>query len=141
MARKSKYFTHVEPYLDKIAGWAMSGLSDEQIASNLNIAACSLYEYKKRYPEFAEVLRRGKDEADMAVVNSLYRSATGFTYYEETTNAIGDVVVIQKYAKPNTTAIIFWLKNRMGEQWKDKQEIKQDIQQTVMFSGEDDLDD
>ncbi|EOU1475345.1 helix-turn-helix domain-containing protein [Clostridium perfringens] len=141
MARKSKYFTHVEPYLDKIAGWAMSGLSDEQIASNLNINRCSLYEYKKKYPEFAEVLRRGKDEADMAVVNSLYRSATGFTYYEETTNTIGDVVVIQKYAKPNTTAIIFWLKNRMGEQWKDKQEIKQDIQQTVMFSGEDDLDD
>lgn len=119
----------------------MSGLSDEQIASNLNINRCSLYEYKKKYPEFAEVLRRGKDEADMAVVNSLYRSATGFTYYEETTNTIGDVVVIQKYAKPNTTAIIFWLKNRMGEQWKDKQEIKQDIQQTVMFSGEDDLDD
>ena len=118
MARKSKYFTHVEPYLDKIAGWAMSGLSDEQIASNLNINRCSLYEYKKKYPEFAEVLRRGKDEADMAVVNSLYRSATGFTYYEETTNTIGDVVVIQKYAKPNTTAIIFWLKNRMGEQWK-----------------------
>lgn len=141
MARKSKYDTHVKPYLDEIQGWAMSGLTDEQIADNLSIGTSTLHEYKKKYPEFLEALKKGKDIADAQVVNALHRSAVGFTYYEETTNVLGDTVSIQKYSKPNTTAAIFWLKNRRPDQWRDKTEVKQDISQTVVFIGEDDLDD
>ena len=139
MARKSKYETHVKPYLDEIQGWAMSGLTDEQIADNLNIGTSTLHEYKKKYPEFLESLKKGKDIADAQVVNALHRSATGFVYYEETTNVLGDIVSVQKYAKPNTTAAIFWLKNRRPNQWRDKTEVQQDITQTVTFVGEDDI--
>lgn len=141
MARKSKYDTHVKPYLNEIQGWAMSGLTDEQIADNLSIGTSTLHEYKKKYPEFLESLKKGKDIADAQVVNALHRSATGFSYCEDSTNAIGDVVSLQKYAKPNTTAAIFWLKNRKPDQWRDKTEVKQDITQTVVFEGEDDIED
>lgn len=140
MARKSKYDTHVKPYLDEIQGWAMSGLTDEQIAMNLNIAVCTLYDYKKKYPEFSEALKKGKDIADAQVVNALFKTATGFTYYEETTNTMGDVVQIQKYAKPNTTAQIFWLKNRQADRWRDKTEVKADITMpTINITGFDKL--
>lgn len=140
MARKSKYDTHVKPYLDEIQGWAMSGLTDEQIADNLSIAVCTLYEYKKKYPEFADALKKGKDIADAQVVNALYKTATGFVYYEETTNAVGDVVSVQKYAKPNTTAQIFWLKNRQPDRWRDKTEVKADITMpTINITGFDEL--
>lgn len=141
MARKSKYDTHVKPYLSEIQGWAMSGLTDEQIADNLGIGTSTLHEYKKKYPEFLESLKKGKDIADAQVVNALHRSAIGFTYYEETTNALGDTVSVQKYSKPNTTAAIFWLKNRRPDQWRDKTEVKQDITQAVTFIGEDDIED
>jgi hypothetical protein len=141
MARKSKYDTHVKPYLDEIQGWAMSGLTDEQIADNLGLSARTLYEYKNKYPQFLQALKKGKDIADAQVVNSLFRLATGFTYHEEATTTTGEVVTVQKYSKPNTTATIFWLKNRQPDKWRDKTEVKADIAQTVVFTGEDDLED
>ena len=141
MARKSKYDTHVKPYLDEIQGWAMSGLTDEQIADNLGINVATLYRYKKEYCEFCEALKKGKDIADAQVVNALFKLATGFSYYEETTTAIGEVVSVQRYSKPNTTAAIFWLKNRQPDQWRDKTEVKADIAQTVVFTGEDEIED
>lgn len=140
MARKSKYDTHVKPYLDEIQGWAMSGLTDEQIADNLGIAASTIYEYKKKYPEFSEALKKGKDIADAQVVNALFKTATGFTYYEDIATATGEVVQAQRYAKPNTTAQIFWLKNRQPDQWRDKTEVKADITiPTINITGFDEL--
>ena len=141
MARKSKYDTHVKPYLDEIQGWAMSGLTDEQIAINLGINEATLYRYKKEYCEFCEALKKGKDIADAQVVNALFKTATGFTYYEDIATATGEVVQAQRYAKPNTTAQIFWLKNRQPDRWRDKTEVKADIAQTVVFTGEDDIED
>lgn len=140
MARKSKYDTHVKPYLDEIQGWAMSGLTDEQIADNLGIAASTIYEYKKKYPEFSEALKKGKDIADAQVVNALFKTATGFTYYEDIATATGEVVQAQRYAKPNTTAQIFWLKNRQPDKWRDKTEVKADITiPTINITGFDEL--
>ena len=140
MARKSKYDTHVKPYLDEIQGWAMSGLTDEQIADNLGIAASTIYEYKKKYPEFSEALKKGKDIADAQVVNALFKTATGFTYYEDIATATGDVVQAQRYAKPNTKAQIIWLKNRQPDRWRDKTEVKADITiPTINITGFDEL--
>lgn len=140
MARKSKYDTHVKPYLDEIQGWAMSGLTDEQIAMNLDIGTSTLHEYKKKYPEFLDSIKKGKDIADAQVVNALFKTATGFSYYEETTNAVGDVVSVQKYAKPNTTAQIFWLKNRQSDKWRDKTEVKAEVTMpTINITGFDKL--
>lgn len=141
MARPSKYHTHVEPKLELVQGWASDGLIDEQIANNLDIAYSTFREYKKMFPALSAALKKGKEEADYEVQNALYRTALGFTYYEEVTNALGDTVSIAKYAKPNTTAQIFWLKNRCPDKWRDKTEVKQDITQTVVFTGEDDLED
>lgn len=139
MARPSKYNTNVEPKLELIKGWASDGLTNEQIAKNLDISMARFYEYKKEFREFRDALKKGKEVADYEVQNALFETATGFTYYEEVTNAIGDVVRVEKYAKPNTTAQIFWLKNRSPEKWRDKTEVKQDITQAVTFSGEDDI--
>ena len=139
MARPSKYHTHVEPKLELIKGWASDGLTNEQIAANLDINIDSLYAYKKQFSEFSDALKRGREVADYEVQNALFNTAKGFTYYEEVTNAIGDVVRVEKYAKPNTTAQIFWLKNRCADKWRDKTEVKQDITQAVTFSGEDDI--
>lgn len=139
MARPSKYHTHVQPKLDLVKGWAADGLSNEQIADNLGIATSTFHEYRKEFSEFSDAIKKGKEMSDYQVQNALFETAKGFSYYEETTNAIGDVVRVEKYAKPNTTAQIFWLKNRCPEKWRDKSEVKQDVTQTVNFIGEDDI--
>lgn len=125
MSRPSKYETHVQPKLLLIEAWARDGLINDQIAENLGINPDSLYEYQKKYPEFAEALKRGKDEIDVQVENALLKAALGYDYTEEEINkATGEIVSLQRKAHPNTTALIFWLKNRRPQQWRDKQELE-----------------
>lgn len=141
MARPSKYHTHVQPKLELIQGWASDGLTDQQIASNLGISIDSFYTYKKQFSEFSEAIKKGKEVADYEVQNALFRTATGFHYYEQTTTATGEVMSLRKFCKPNTSAQIFWLKNRCPDKWRDKTEVKQDITQAVIFTGENELED
>ncbi len=90
-----------EDKLKVLKGWAMSGLTKEQIANNIGISRSLLYEWTDRSKEFADALRSGIQEADAKVVNALYESAIN----------------------GNTTAQIFWLKNRISDKWREKQEV------------------
>ena len=68
---KGKYQEWLEPEgLLKIEGWARDGLTDEQIAQNMGITAKTLYEWKKKYGEICESLKRGKEIIDRQVENA-----------------------------------------------------------------------
>lgn len=114
-----------EEGLIKIEGWARDGLTDKQIAHNIGIADRTIYEWKKKYPQLAQALKKGKEVVDRQVENALLKSALGFSYIEETVTNAGDIVQTKKYSKPNTTAQIFWLKNRKPSDWRDKQVVEQ----------------
>ena len=64
--------------LTKIQGWARDGLIEKQIAHNMGVSATTIREWKKRFPEIAEALRKGKEVVDREVENALYKSALGF---------------------------------------------------------------
>jgi hypothetical protein len=121
---KSKYETHVQPKLMLVEAWARDGLTLDQIAHNLGIHRDTLNEYKNRYSDLSDSLKSGKDEADIEVENALFRNATGYHYKEQVATPSGMVVEVEKYAHPNTTAQIFWLKNRRPAQWRDKQDVE-----------------
>jgi hypothetical protein len=137
--RKSKWDSHVKNRLDEVEQWSRQGLNDDQIAKNLGIGCTSLYDYKNKYPEFADAIKRGKEVAIEEVENALYKTALGFYYEEEELTKSGQVVVLKKYAKPNTTAQIFFLKNKKPEDWRDKREVQADVVTSVVFEGEDDI--
>ena len=86
-----------------LQGWARNGLTNEQIASNMDIVVSTLWEWRKKSPKISNALKIGKDEADIQVENALYKAAL----------------------EGNTTAMIFWLKNRRSKEWRDK--IQQEI--------------
>lgn len=130
---KSKWETNVKDKLMLVEAWARNGLTDEQIAKNLGIAVSTLNDYKNKYPEFMESLKRGKEVIDIEVENALLKRALGYQYNEVTKELCKDketgkeelvvTKVITKEVIPDTTAQIFWLKNRKPEEWRDRKEV------------------
>lgn len=113
--------------LTLLGGWARDGLTDEQIAHNMKISVATLYNYKNKYLEILEALKKGKEIVDYEVENSLLKKALGYTKTlnkQKVTN-LGDVIDYKEeiHVAPDTTAIIYWLNNRRPKQWRNKQEI------------------
>lgn len=110
-----------------LEGWARDGLTDEQIAKNIGIATSTFYEWKKKELEFSEALKKGKEVIDFEVENALLKKALGYTITikEEKLDKDGCVHTLEKdvHIPPDTTAQIFWLKNRQVKKWRDKVEI------------------
>lgn len=132
---KGKYEEWLEPEgLLKIEAWARDGLTDEQIAHNMGISVATLYNWKTKYLEILESLKRGKEVIDIEVENALLKRALGYKYTETTKELITnpatneqELVVtktVEKEVVPDTTAQIFWLKNRKPNDWRDKQNIE-----------------
>ncbi|WP_025686004.1 hypothetical protein [Paenibacillus maysiensis] len=120
--RPSKYESHVQPKLLLIEAWARDGLTEADICKNLDVGKDAFISYKKEYPELVEALKNGKEVIDVMVENALLKAALGYEYVEDGVGKDG-VYSLTKYAHPNTTALIFWLKNRKPKSWRDKQEI------------------
>ena len=104
-----------------VEGWARDGLTDEQIYTNLGVSKDTFYKWKKEKSEFADTLKKGKEVIDRMVENALLKSALGYEYEEDGMTKDGDVVPLRRVQHPNTTALIFWLKNRKPAEWRDKQ--------------------
>ena len=116
---KSKYFTHVEPKLKLVECWARDGLTDEQIANNLGIAYSTLREYRDKYSALSAALKKGKEIVDYEVENALLKRALGYEYEEVTYEHGKETKRVLKHVVGDTTAQIFWLKNRKPEEWKN----------------------
>ena len=87
-----------EDKLILLEGWARDGLSLEQIAKNIGINECTIYDWKKKETKISEALKKGKEVVDFEVENALYKSAM----------------------EGNVTAQIYWLKCRKKEKWGEK---------------------
>jgi hypothetical protein len=137
---KGKYRAWLEPEgLLKLEGWARDGLTDEQIANNIGIKRQSLYDWKKKYPDISDALKKGKEVVDRAVENALLKKALGYKYIEVTKELIGSEMFVTKEVvkevQPDTTAQIFWLKNRRPDLWRDRKDLeaKVDLNQQDPF--------
>lgn len=107
-----------------LGAWARDGLSEEQISKNIGISRSTLKEWKQKYPAISATLKKGKEVADIEVENALFKRATGYeveeTKVEIDSNGKKHMVKITKHIAPDPTSIIFWLKNRRPEKWRDK---------------------
>lgn len=102
MAERGRPSKYGDVDLDRVRELALQGKTDEEIAADLGVSRSTLALWKARHQDFSDALKAWKDEADDVVEQSLYRKAVA-----------GD-----------TTAQIFWLKNRRSRDWRDKQEIE-----------------
>jgi hypothetical protein len=103
-----------------------NGATDEEIADFFEVSVRSIYRWKAEFPEFCQALKTGKDVADERVERSLYAKAIGYTFESEKVFQFQGQIVrtpVKEHVPPDTTAAIFWLKNRRGETWRDKSEV------------------
>lgn len=115
--------------LVRIQGWARDGLDLEQIAENIGIARQTLRQWRNTHPSISAALKEGRDVSDRHVENALYKSAIGYEYDEVTREPDEDgklsvTKIVHKQVQPNTTAQIFWLKNRKRKEWRDRVETE-----------------
>lgn len=130
---KGKWEKWIEPnHLLILGAWARDGLTDEDIAHNIGISRSTLKEWKKKIPAISATLNTNKAIADIRVENALFKKAIGCTVMEKVISKIkntdGTVTeterTVERELPPDTTAGIFWLKNRKPKDWRDKQEVE-----------------
>ncbi len=122
---------------------ALLGQTDAEMAVFFGVDERTINRWKKAHPEFCQSLKAGKDEADARVAESLYQAAIGGGAITETkvqADADGKIIgrtTETKQVPANTTAMIFWLKNRQPDKWRDRIEHQADV--TVSGPGGDEL--
>lgn len=128
MARKTLYEKlDIKDKLDLVEGWKRDGLTDEQIARNFGVNFKTVMKWKEDHSEFMEAIKKGKEVSDYELENALHKRATGYYYEEETVTNAGKVVKVKKYEHANPTSLIFALKNRLPNKYRDK--VEQEITQ------------
>lgn len=123
--RPSKYDAKMN---DQVYKLCLLGATDEQIADFFEVHVDTINNWKKSEPAFLESLKRGKQIADFKVAEALYHRARGYKAPDIITaqkdGVITDIQEVIKHYPPDTTAAIFWLKNRQPAAWRDKQDVE-----------------
>lgn len=110
-------------FVEQARKLAALGAIDREVADFFGVDDATVYRWKHSHPEFCDALKVGKGAADARVEQSLYRRALGYEHeaVKIAVNADGkvtEVPYVERYP-PDTTAAIFWLKNRKPEEWRD----------------------
>lgn len=119
--------------------YCLLGATDKELAEFFEVSESTLNLWKTEVPEFSESLKRGKAEADAVVASKLFHRATGYSHPDVDIKMYeGQIIItpLTKHYPPDSTAAIFWLKNRQPKQWRDKQEVEHSLaEKQVMIIG------
>ena len=113
-------------YADQAKKLCLLGATDKDLADFFGVCEATINNWKHDYPEFLESLKQAKAEADSRVERSLFERACGYEHPEDHIAVSGGTPVITptvKHYPPDTTACIFWLKNRQSGKWRDTKDI------------------
>lgn len=121
-------------YVEFVKERCERGATDFELARDLGINVATLYRWKHDHPEFCEALKAGKHSLDERVVRTLAHRALGYTFDSEEIHVVEGKIVrvpIVKHVPPDTTAMIFWLKNRRPKEFRDRQDIQVDVHMSL----------
>ncbi len=139
--------------LEAITGWAKQGSTDQELAEMIGVGITTFYEWRKKIPEFYEALKKGKQVANGELINVAFKQSSGFYVVEEVAVKVKDFVTIEtapetadkpakvrvmevervetvpvkRFVNPNAAALIFMMKNRLPNDYKDKVETEVNI--------------
>lgn len=126
-------------YIEQARKLCLLGHTDEEMAKFFEVHISTIYQWKLDFPDFSDAIKQGKDIADIDVAEKLHTKAMGAITIKQTAIKMKDtiynsegrkvseeerieVVDLMTQEAPDTTALIFWLKNRKSSAWRDRQE-------------------
>lgn len=105
------------------------GATTDDLARFFNVDPATVDRWIAKHDEFRGSLKAGREEADAKVSQRLYMRALGYSH--EAVKIVADaksgaehIVPYTEHYPPDTTACIFWLKNRRPDRWRDKQDLE-----------------
>lgn len=123
MARPTKY---QEAYAEQARKLCLLGYTDAELADFFEVSEATINNWKLEHPEFLESIKKGKAVADGDVASTLFNRAIGYTAKEKREEKTADgfkEVDAEKHVPGDVTAMIFWLKNRQKDKWREKQDV------------------
>jgi len=140
LAKSGRPTKYKKEYCEQAYKLCLLGATDKELSDFFGVTESTLNLWKKNHAAFSESLKMGKVEADAIVAEKLYKKATGynkkcikFATYE---GLITDSREYEEEVAPDTTAAIFWLKNRQPAKWRDKQDIEHSGQMAVVIEDD-----
>ena len=141
MAKGKYHYWITEDGLALVKHWRMNGLTIKQTANEMGVSEKQVYVWAERFPQFGEALKKGEEGHVARVEQAIEDAAVGYYVEEEKwenkwnpKKKCFELVLkerIKKWIKPDTTAQIFFLKNRAKDHWRDRQENQIDVGGTV----------
>lgn len=114
-------------YVAQAAKLCQLGATDAQLADFFEVSLSTISLWKVEHTEFSDAIKIPKDQANERVAQSLYRRAMGYEHDEVDIKVVDKEIVItpiRKYYPPDSTAMIFWLKNRQPDQWRETKAVE-----------------
>ena len=124
--RPSKFEAVFDEHKEKIRVFTEKGLTDEEICQLFGITTQTYYNWKASNQEFFDAIKGWKATADKEVERSLYERACGYSHPETKPQWVVDhweYAEMIKHYPPDPTSMIFWLKNRQPDKWRDKHDL------------------
>lgn len=138
MGRPTKYHDRLTMLAARLL--AEKGMTDVQIAEELEVTEATITGWKKKYPDFFSSLKEGKSSADDKVEAALYQRAIGFVNPKAVKIFMPQgapepiYAPYEEYYAPDVAAAFIWLKNRRPEKWRDKHEVALDTAVEIKVS-------
>lgn len=135
MAERGRPTDYRPEFVEQAVRLAELGATDEEIADFFDVSVRTLYRWRNAHEDFCQALKAGKEPADARVERSLFERSTGYRYVEQQAIKVKvsqyeervEIVEVERFAPPETTAMIFWLKNRRTGAWRDRQEHEHNV--------------
>ena len=123
VGRPSKY---KEEYAEQAKKLCLLGATNEKLADFFEVNVSTIYEWQNTHSEFSDALKEGKVLADAEIAYSLFHRAKGYSCPDVDIKMYEGEIIETPYTKhypPDATSMIFWLKNRQPDLWREKREI------------------
>lgn len=124
MGRPTKYKTE---YAEQAKKLCKLGATNAQLADFFEVTVSTVSLWMVEHQDFSDAVKLPKAEADERVEQSLFQRAMGYEHDEIDIRVVDHEIVqtpVRKFYPPDSTAMIFWLKNRKPDQWRETKAVE-----------------
>ncbi len=144
MGRRTLYDPSMHPR--RAAELAGQGLTDKELAEAFGIGETTLYRWQQEYREFRESIKKAKEKPNREVEAALFKRAIGYTYDADVVTASGEkdaqgankvlkIVRRKVHVPADPASMIFWLKNRRPDRWRDARRVEHGFDRSDGLEG------